>query len=384
MKIPFQNSAPKKYNLILIHNQSGNVLFHYACIHEQTMTHDLTSFESLEETLKKADKKIPFIIHVRGAGILARSVENAPNYKERLLVSGREDEFYFNSYERSGSVLVSFARKNIIDEFLNPIIAVKGFIWGLYIGPSILPFKLENLQSIQADYVLSFPSSDQVTISKNEQELSEKQVRASYLEALINYTYQKNNNSDLFIQGIDEETLKQTKSGYKDYKQFRVLGLSILSFFLITLTINYFVVNHLNQVAADYEQEIAGYQENFAIIDRTKQEKQRKLILFQNSGMQSGNLLSYYADEVGVTVPKDIQFTEMELFPLAQQLKPKHKVETDNSKIIIHGITINSKVLDDWMEDLERKEWVQSVEVINYSRLDDFNSIFHIIIHINE
>ena len=383
MKIPFQNSAPKRYNLILIHNQSGNVLFHYTCINEQTMVHDLTSFESLEEILKKADKKIPFIIHVRGAGILARSVENAPNYKERLLVSGREDEFYFNSYERSGSVLVSFARKNVIDEFLNPIAAVKGFVWALYIGPSILPFKLENLQSIQSDYVLYFPTSDQVTISKNEQDLSEKQVLASYLEAIINYTYQKNSNSDLFNQGIDEETLKQTKTEYKDYKQFRILGLGILSFFLVTLTINYFVVNHLNQVAADYEQEIAGYQENFAVIDRTKQEKQRKLVLFQNSGMQSGNLLSYYADEVGVTVPKEIQFTEMELFPLAQQLKPKHKVETDNSKIIIHGITINSKVLDDWMEDLERKEWVQSVEVINYSRLDDFNSIFHIIIHIN-
>nr|WP_294862130.1 hypothetical protein [uncultured Fluviicola sp.] len=384
MKIPFQNSAPKRYNLILIHNQSGNVLFHYACINEQTMAHDLTSFESLEEILKKADKKIPFIIHVRGAGILARSVENAPNYKERLLVSGREDEFYFNSYERSGSVLVSFARKNVIDAFLDPITAVKGFVWALYIGPSILPFKLENLQSIQSDYILSFPTSDQLTISKNEQDLSEKQVQASYLEAIINYTYQKNDNSDLFNQGIDEETFKQTKTEYKDYRQFRILGLGILFFFLVTLTINYFVVNHLNQVAADYEQEIAGYQENFAIIDRTKQEKQRKLILFQNSGMQSGNLLSYYADEVGVTVPKEIQFTEMELFPLAQQLKPKHKVETDNSKIIIHGITINSKVLDDWMEDLERKEWVQSVEVINYSRLDDFNSIFHIIIHINE
>jgi hypothetical protein len=74
----------------------------------------------------------------------------------------------------------------------------------------------------------------------------------------------------------------------------------------------------------------------------------------------------------------------MELFPLVQQLKPKHKVETDNSKIIIHGITINSKVLDDWMEDLEKKEWIQSVEVINYSRLDDLNSIFHIIIHIHQ
>ncbi len=384
MKIRFKNSVPKKYNLILIHNQSGNSLFHYACISEQTMAHDLTTFESVEEILKKADKNIPFIVHVRGAGVLARSVENVPNYKERLLVSGREDEFYFNSYERSGSILVSFARKNIVDEFLVPINAAKGFVWALYIGPSILPFKLEKLNTIQSDYVLSFPSSDQVIIAKNEQELSEKQIQASYLEAVINFTYQKNRSSDLFYQGIDAETLAQTKTGYKDSKLFRTLGLSILGFFLITLTINYFLVNHLNQVAADYEQEIAGYQDNFAVIDRIRQEKQRKLVLFQNSGMQSGNLLSYYADQIGMSVPKDIQFTEMELFPLAQQLKPKHKVETDNSKIIIHGITLNSRILDDWMEDLEKKEWVQSVEVINYSRLDDRNSIFHIIIHIRK
>lgn len=384
MKLPFQHSAPKKYNLILIHNQTGNALLYFVGINSQTTAHDPAAFESMEEILKKADKTVPFIIHVRGAGILARSVENAPNYKERLLVSGREDEFYFNSYERSGSILVSFARKNVIDEFLRPIEAIKGFVWALYIGPSILPFKLEKLNTIQSDYVLSFPTSDQVILSKNEQELTEKQILTTYLEAIIQYTFQKVDHPDSFYQAIDEETFKKTRSNYKDYRQFRVIGLSILAFFLVTLTINYFLVNHLNQVAVDYEEEIAGYQDNFAIIDRTKQEKQRKLILFQNSGMQSGNLLSFYADEVGSTVPKEIQFTEMELFPLVQQLKPKHKVETDNTRITVQGITLNSKILDDWMEDLEKKEWVQSVEVINYSRLDDRNSIFHIIIHIRE
>lgn len=384
MKLPFQHSAPKKYNLILIHNQTGNALLYFVGINSQTTAHDPAAFESMEEILKKADKTVPFIIHVRGAGILARSVENAPNYKERLLVSGREDEFYFNSYERSGSILVSFTRKNVIDEFLRPIEAIKGFVWALYIGPSILPFKLEKLNTIQSDYVLSFPTSDQVILSKNEQELTEKQILTTYLEAIIQYTFQKVDHPDSFYQAIDEETFKKTRSNYKDYRQFRVIGLSILAFFLVTLTINYFLVNHLNQVAVDYEEEIAGYQDNFAIIDRTKQEKQRKLILFQNSGMQSGNLLSFYADEVGSTVPKEIQFTEMELFPLVQQLKPKHKVETDNTRITVQGITLNSKILDDWMEDLEKKEWVQSVEVINYSRLDDRNSIFHIIIHIRE
>lgn len=166
MKFPFRHSAPKKYNLILIINQSGEKSFQYACMTERTTAHELAAFGSMEELLRKADKSLPFVIHVRGLGILARSVENAPNYKERLLVSGREDEFYFNSYERSGSVLVSFARKSSLDEFLDPVRAIKGFIWAIYIGPSVLPFKAEDPKTIQSDYVLSFPSPDQVSISK--------------------------------------------------------------------------------------------------------------------------------------------------------------------------------------------------------------------------
>lgn len=382
MKRPFQNSVPKKYNLVLINNQSGKVTFHYACIGEQTTSHALVETGSISEILNKANKSIPFIIHVRGAGILARSVENVPNYKERLLVSGREDEFYFNSFDYPASVLVSFVRKNSIDEFIEPIKAAKGFIWAIYLGPSILPFKSEKQTAIYSDYIISYLSSDQVTISKNEQELSEKQIQSAYLEAIINCTYDKDGRADQFHQAVDEETLKQTKSNYKDYKLFRTLGISILSFFLLALTINYFVVNHLNQVAAEYEQEIAGYQDNFSVLDRIKQEKQRKLILFQNSGMQSGNLLSFYADDIGLTVPKDILLTEMNLFPLLKALKPKHKVEIDNTQIVVLGITSNSKILDDWMEDLEKKEWIQSVEVINYSRLDDEHANFHIIIHI--
>lgn len=384
MKLAFKHRAPRKIHLILIHHQSENTSFHYVCISEHTGAQEPVAFNSIEEIIKKAGKNNPYVIHVRGAGILARSVENAPNFRERLLVSGREDEFYFNSYERSGSILVSFARKHVIDQFLEPIEAVKGFIWSLYIGPAVLPFKTDGQSSVQADYHVSFPSESSVNISKSEVLLSENQITKAYLDSISNHVFQKGASETVFHQAIDEKKISQTKSEYADFKQFKIIGLSILSFFLVALTANYFIVNHLNQVAADYEMEIAGYQDNFAIIDRTRQEQQRKQVLFQNSGIQSGHLLSYYADDIGTTVPKDIQFTTMELFPLVQPLKPKHKVETDQSAIIIKGITLNSRILDDWMEDLEKKDWIKSVEVINYSRLDNQNSIFHIIIHIRE
>ena len=58
--------------------------------------------------------------------------------------------------------------------------------------------------------------------------------------------------------------------------------------------------------------------------------------------------------------------------------------DADEISISVRGSWSDYHVSFNWMEDLEKKEWVQSVEVINYSRLDDRNSIFHITIHIRE
>ena len=70
----------------------------------------------------------------------------------------------------------------------------------------------------------------------------------------------------------------------------------------------------------------------------------------------------------------------MSVFPLTENLKEKRKVEIDQSKIQISGWTSSNVVLDDWIETINREEWVKSVELINYQKINDKDALFNLII----
>lgn len=384
--------APRKIILVQIHLEQQELHIRYTTVARKLS--DLpehihwTSVETAEELVKKAGKGTPYVIHLTGFGVLARIAENAPNYKEGLLVNGGEDDFYFSCYELKSTVGVSFIRRSLIDSFLETLGAQKVFIWGIHTGPvPLLQLAGEN-GSLQLDYLIETSNGDIRKLERNTGEVKRFgtaggffNTDAAYVHSIARLTFEPNEN---YHQGFSEERQQQTRNDFKEYTQFVRIGVGILVFFLTTLTGNYFYVNHLNDVAAQLEADISGYGENLALTDRLEQEKQRKLVLVENSGIQSSKYVSFYLDEIGSSVPASIQLSSLETFPLTEPLKPKRKVELNIHHITITGFSGNSKVLDDWMEALERKKWINSVELINYVRIYDQKATFHLLVKISE
>jgi Tfp pilus assembly protein PilN len=350
-----------------------------------------------EELIKKAGKSLPYVIQFTGFGVLARIAENVPNYRESLLVTGSEDDFYFSSYELKSTVGVSFIRRSLVETFMNTLVTQKVFLWGVHTGPvpliallggDILPLNPSPKGEVKLDYTLELHNNDLKKLERNTGERKRFATDAGFLgtdaayaEAIRRLTVHP---VEHYRQGLDEETLNATKAGYREYVRFVKLGIGILAFFLVTLVGNYFYVNHLNDVAAQLESDISGYGENLAMMDRLQQEKQRKLLLIDNSGVQSSKYVSFYLDEIGASVPKTIQLTSLEAFPLIEPLKPKRKVELNTGRITITGWSGSSKVLDDWMEAIERKKWVTGVELIHYARVSDQKATFNLLVKISE
>ena len=50
----------------------------------------------------------------------------------------------------------------------------------------------------------------------------------------------------------------------------------------------------------------------------------------------------------------------------------------DQNKIMITGTTIGNEVMDNWIERMDRFEWVKSIELINYLKNSDSKSEFTI------
>lgn len=342
--------------------------------------------ENTEALVKKAGKGKPYVLHFTGFGVLARIAELAPNYREGLLVNGGEEDFYFSCYELRSTVGVSFIRRSLVQALVEDLVHRKVFLWSIHTGPVPLIQLLSGDQGLYFDYSIELRSGDLKTLERSTEAPARfgtpggfHDADAAILLALSGLTFEQ---QEHYLQGVAPEEQEQTRSDFKEYNRFVQLGIGILAFFLITLTGNHFYVNHLNNVAAQLESDIAGYGDNLSMIGRLEQEKQRKLLLVENSGVQSSRYISSYLDEIGGSVPASIQLSTLETFPLKEPLKPKRKVELNIHHINLLGFSGNSKVLDDWMEELESKDWVKSVELINYVRLNDQKATFHLLVKI--
>jgi Tfp pilus assembly protein PilN len=362
-----------------------------------------TTVDSAEELVKKAGKGLPYVIHFTGFGVLARIAEFAPNYRDSLLVTGSEEDFYFGSFELKSTVAVSFIRRSLTEAFIGQLTAAKVFIWGIHTGPVPLVALLAEQNKANVFLPLNPPPKGETMALDYHVELVNGDIRklernagepkrfatdggfldtdAAYVEAIRRLTLEPREN---YHQGLDDHAFAAMRSNYREYVRFVKLGIGMLVFFLVTLIGNYFYVNHLNGEAAQLESDISGYGENLALIDRLQQEKQRKLLLIDNSGVQSSKYLSFYLDDLASSVPGAIQLTTLETFPLAEPLKPKRKVELNTRRITITGWSGSSKVLDDWMEAIERKKWVAGVELINYVRINEQKATFHLLVKIGE
>ena len=171
----------------------------------------------------------------------------------------------------------------------------------------------------------------------------------------------------------------KAQENYRQFSQFKAFGIAVIGGIFLTLLGTYFYQNHLNQRVAELEVDLSVYNENLSMLDRLSQEKQRKQELIANAGVNAKNFLSYYLDEIGKSVPSSITLSEMTLFPVVGKLKNKQRVEVDQEKIIIAGTTKGNEIMDDWIEMMDRFEWVKSIELINYLKISEELAEFELV-----
>lgn len=363
-----------KHILVFIElNQNGKQYFAGTVNIENNNLYEFKEYKSLSEIVKKKGTLKPYLLHLNGFGILSRKVENAPNFKENLIVSGDESDFLFNYITLDGQIAVSFIRASIVEPITDELNQLKVFCLGVFLGPIPFITSTKNI-TIDSEYLIK---CDNGKLLKFEKQTAENKVKLIQLfqSNVIFPLYKKTEDN---VQCKSQYEFETTKKNFKEFRRFIHLGLGIIIFFLSSLTFNYFYLNHLNQVIADKEIEVASFGPNFSFIEKLTQEKNRKIQLYENSGIQKKQYISFYLDQIGASLESGITLQEIEVFPLTDPLKPKQKLKLDSNTIRIIGQCKTNIFLDDWMEKLENFNWIKSVELKNYVREGELNAIFEL------
>lgn len=328
----------------------------------------LQTFESLGEIMKHFGKSKPAFIQCVGTGVLSRKVLFKENYRQELILNGDQNDFIFTSFSDEKQVAVSFVRKAVLQPLLNEIEEKKIHLLGVTCGPALF-FGLNRNFDVNFDFHVALKEGGIDSFQKEKTNSLTHQFEGESLNqfdftrlCVLNLLNNKVEGFDSFGKTYCEEK----RLNFNQFRRFKTMGFTALLLLLFVVIGNRVYQNHLQNTITELENDLNINQQNTAYLDRLISEKNRKLELIANAGVVSKHFLGQYLDEIGKSVPKSIQLTSLELFPVDGKLKNKERVKIQNQIVLIKGVTDKSVTLDNWMEELTEMKWVQKVELTNY------------------
>jgi len=355
------------------------------CKRKQTQMPDTMHFDTVEDVIKHFGNSVPYHLHVMGTGVLSRKTVSIPTYKEELVISGNFDDFIFTTYNDGTTIAASFFRKELIAAAASEIEEQKLHVLGITSG-SVPLFTLIEEEEITFDFMLSKRGDKIQEFKRAESAVSKITWRDAFFtqkQLLAKALFSSLRSSNEHYANSEEDKNGTAKENYRQFSQFKTFGVAMLSMILLALMVNYFYQNSLNSQIAQLELDLSISNDNLSLLDRLEQEKLRKEQLVFNAGVNTSRFLSFYLDEIGRTVPKNINLHELNVFPLESKLKNKHKIEVDKESIRISGSTADNEVLDDWIEKMDRFEWIKSIELLNYLKNEQERADFKLIIRVS-
>jgi len=166
----------------------------------------------------------------------------------------------------------------------------------------------------------------------------------------------------LLVPEIQKTVIKEAKERFV----FKRFSAAMLIFFLTILSANYFYLNSLNAQIVENSSRLSLNETQLSQLAQLKEEKQRKENLLRSSGLLRNSFLSFYLMELSTSVPPTISFDRMEVRPLLNEIKDKHRIEFMEQLITLEGKSKSSQILQKWIDELEEKEWVNKVEILSY------------------
>lgn len=372
--------------IIIIHVKNTHQGFKYTCSKiTNRRSINFGEFFNVDDILRKFGNYSAYWLHIDGVGVLTRILNNDIDHTKDLLINFNADDFYFSVNEYNNKV-VSFIRKDLLNDITTKLESKKCFLMGVTVGEATytLALKLFNIEKICIEHEIGIESNDQFYMKRD----IEDNVRVDTSDSNISHSSFLNNIlQHFFFKSVNTNfktfQFADNVSELKEYIKFKRIGLTAFTIFLLVVCFNYLYINYLNRLIVDKEVDVSLYSSNQMILNKLEEEYVRKISLAENSENTTPYFIAYYLDEIGYSIPKELQLAELVVYPVVSELKDKRKVEVQKDKIEILGYTPESVYLDQWMSMLNKYTWVKSIELISYQR-EESTSKFKLLITIDQ
>jgi len=367
----------KKYFVVKCSNKKGNLSLEKSLV--------FSTFKDLKEALSNS---IPVVLCFTGNGIINKKVKKEPNYKSKVLFNSKLEDFYWFEFFQGNDVLLSIARTSLVDEvlfaFKNEKFQVLQVNLGVFIANvfqeiTALPTIATNKTVLEYKEGMLTDFQEKEVLDINYFEIGGQEVSneftlgfASVIHYLLPSSQVKNTIADLQIE--EEEYL--FKNAISKIGVPFVIGLFVL-LILSFLATNYYT-NKINELSVSSD----SWKHSYEKVTILKKDKLQKEAIFRKSGIANNRFLSFYVWSMLKVLPKQIQLSALNVFPLKQKIEKGKQVNFINDLIEVKGKISKNIYLSNWIRDLKSYDWISNIEIVDF-RKEKGSNAFEIRIKLN-
>lgn len=365
-------------------NNSDSSLIGSVYAYKKELINSICEFKDLPAEDKK---NLPVILTVEGKGVLNKFVSQAlDKIKIRNVIPNiKEDDFYINYIPNQKGTWVCLVRKTVVEAILKENDIPFNNVIDLHIGVAQVQFLTEVFSPIPnqiSDKILTFEGKNLTDTNTSENRMKSNEIfgntvnhnlQLSFIGVLISYA--------MLNANVKQNVWTQNYSELKDKKTFTstlklCLGVLLL-IFIGNLIVNTIANNKLNTLANT----VSEVNNLVSKVDALESNVNLKDKFIKDLGLSINPQFAYYADQIGETVPENIQLSEILINPIHKSIRKKKLIEFKKEVISISGYCSSPQDCNNWVEEIRKLHWAKNVELQEFTINKDLLGTFTITIN---
>lgn len=335
---------------------------------------------SLEELAKINTKKLPTYFSIGGKGIIHKKVKFNDYTKEQELLSqvlpnAVLKDFYLQQTNLlNHECWVSIIRKDVLDSLLYQFKEQQLFSVQVYLGPFVLEnifphidnpvvktttyeLLVENNNIIQMDSLGSVSEGEEYHI---EGEIVNSHEVIAFSSGLSHFIPLRE------LNPINCNEITAIKDEFYNKNKYVVVGFSILVFFFLLTIGNMMLNNSYQSINNTLQYQVSSNKKYIDELKILQNELAIKEEFVNNSGLTKASKVSFYADQIALSIPNSIQLNQLFINPSEKRIKKSEDIQFNYNKMKLMGSVSSSIELNYWIKELKKYEWIADIVVISF------------------
>ncbi|MEM7379886.1 MAG: hypothetical protein AAF361_01665 [Bacteroidota bacterium] len=351
------------------------------------------SFDSLEALAANITKTAPLVLTINTSQVLTKQVGPSSNLTPEAIVNGafpnlKLENFYYELIQKENNPLISIVKRAYVDALIASLKDQKLIPYYIHFGlgsvAALLPYASSNLSvsnyqlEVQHQKLNSIQALGASVLEQkmNGLELSHREMLA--FGGILGQLSAKAGSSNFQEQNQD------FRAQFGDQRIFRFGLRASLIFVLALLLVNFVFFDHYHTQVANLT---ATMEMNNSKISKLQElegdvaKKEERLALLQSS---SNSMATYFLDQIAQTLPGSVLLDQLIYQPLEKAVKESRPIQLEERVLMVKGITKDADHFSNWIVDLEKLDWITSVQTMDYDYVSKSTSRFSLKITFHE